>query len=225
MKDIHINRINYNFLPEIMWGVSKHLMIHAEAFISKEAGQPLIAEGGSLYLKYRFFSVDDVHNHFRLAAFGKYSLNNGYIHQPANDFYGQNSGYEGGLVATQLINKVALSTSSSIMHATDNGNEKFLYGNKNRTAIYYTFSVGKLMLPKEYTSYKQTNMNLMVELLGQTTFGNGYTYLDVAPSVQFIFYSRFRLDVGYRHPFVVKLHRTAPAGALLRLEYNIFNAY
>lgn len=225
MKDLHSNRINYHLLPEVMWGVSKNIMIHAEVFLSNEDQRSLIAEGGSLYLKYRLFSIDDVHSHFRVAAFGKYSLNSSYIHQPAIDFYGHSSGYETGVVATQLINKVALSASSSILHATDNGREKFLFGNRNRNAINYTFSIGKLMLPKEYTSYEQTNVNLMLELLGQTTLGNGYSYMDIAPSVQFIFKSRIRLDAGYRHPFIVKLHRTAPAGALLRLEYNIFNAY
>jgi hypothetical protein len=111
------------------------------------------------------------------------------------------------------------------LHAQDNGSEKFLFGNKSRNAVNYTLSVGKLMLPKEYTSFKQTNLNLMLEILGQTNLNKGYSYLDIAPSVQFIFLSRIRFDAGYRYPLVTKLHRTSTKGFLLRLEYNIFNAY
>ena len=224
MKDTHTEKYNYHLLPEVMFGVSKNIMVHAEAFLSNRNNQ-LAAEGGSLYLKYRFLSSDDVHNHFRMAAFGRYSLNNSNIHQPAIDFNGQSSGYELGAVATQLINKVAISATASFLHAADNGDEKFLYGEKNRSALGYTLSIGKLMLPKEYTSYKQTNVNLMAELLGQTTLGNGHSYLDLAPSIQFIIYSRIRADLGYRFPLISTLQRTAPKGVVIKLEYNIFNVF
>ncbi|MEO5892174.1 MAG: hypothetical protein ABIQ31_18145 [Ferruginibacter sp.] len=224
MKDGQSGRINYHLLPEIMWGVSKHVMVHAEAFTSNGDG-PFTVEGGSFYAKYRFFSIDGVHNHFRIAAYGRYSFNKSNIGQPAIDFNGRNSGYEGGLVATKLVNKVAVSASSSVLYANDNGSEKFLYGDKNRTAFNYTLSLGKLMLPKEYTGYGQTNMNLMLELLGQTTAGNGNTFIDIAPSVQFIVKSRMRVDIGYRSPLVKKLYRAAPRGCIVRLEYNIFNLY
>jgi len=43
------------------------------------------------------------------------------------------------------------------------------------------------MLLREYTSYNQTNMNLMLELLGQVNMNTGYSFFDIAPSVQFIF--------------------------------------
>ena len=224
MKDIHYNRLNYHLTPELMWGVSRKIMLHADAFFSNMDGN-FAAEGGSIYLKYRFFTIDAVHNHFRVAAFGKYSFNNSFVHSPAIDLNGHNSGYEGGMVATQLINKVALSAGSSVLHATDNGNEKFLYGNENRTVLNYTFSVGRLMLPKEYTDYKQTNLNIMIEFLGQSNLNNGYNYLDIAPSLQLIFNSKIRVDIGYRYPLVSKLFRSEPEGALLRLEYNFFNVY
>ena len=224
MGDLHSSKINFHILPELMWGVNKNLMIHAEAFISNR-NNALITEGGSLYAKYRLYSIDEVHSHFRLAAYGRYSLNNSDIHQFAIDFFGHSSGYEGGLVATKLIKKVAVSGSGSFLHAQDNGKEKFLFGNKSRNAANYTLSVGKLMLPKVYTSYKQVNMNLMFEVLGQTNLNKGYSFLDIAPSVQFIFNSRMRFDLGYRYPVITKLHRTAPEGALIRLEYNFFNVY
>jgi hypothetical protein len=224
MNETDTKRTNYHLVPEIMWGVSKHVMIHAEVFLSNR-NKVFTAEGGSLYVKYRFYSVDEVHSHFRMAFFARYSFNNSDVHQQAIDLNGHNSGYEGGLVATKLTGKVAFSATASYLHALDNGKEKFIYGDKNRHAVNYTLSVGKLMLPKEYTGYKQTNVNLMMELLGRANINNGYSFLDIAPSVQFIFLSRMRLDAAYRIPLVKDLGRTAPGGYFVRLEYNIFNAY
>lgn len=217
-------KANFHLLPELMWGISRKLMIHAEAFLSNR-GNRFVTEGGGLYMKYRFYSSDDVHSHFRLAAYGRYSFNNSDVHQRTIDLNGHNSGYEGGLVATKLKNKVAVSASASYLYATDNGKEKFIYSKKSRNAAGYSLSVGKLMLPKEYSNYNQTNLNLMLEFLGQVNMNTGYSFLDVAPSVQFIFLSRMRLDAAYRIPLVKDLSRTAPGGFLIRLEYNIFNAY
>ncbi len=217
-------KANYHLLPEVMWGVSKKIMVHAVAFLSNRDNR-FVAEGGQVYLKYRFYSVDEVHSHFRMALYGRYSFNNSDVHQRAVDLNGHNSGYEGGFVATKLKNKVAVSASASYLYATDNGKEKFIYNMKSRNAANYTLSIGKLMLPKEYTGYKQTNVNLMFELLGQVNFETGYSFLDIAPSVQFIFLSKMRLDAAYRIPLVKDLTRTAPGGFLVRLEYNIFNAY
>ncbi len=222
MKDIDTKKLNYHLVPEIMIGVSKKVMIHLDAFLSNRNGG-FVTEGGSVYGKYRFYSIDEVHKHFRMAAYARYSFNNSDIHQTAIDLYGHNSGFETGIIATQLINKVAVSAATSVLHATDNGKEKFAYGDKNRKAINYTFSAGKLMLPKEYTSYKQANVNFMVEVLGQTNLKTGHNFLDIAPSVQFIFNSRLRVDAGYRYPLITNLTRTAPQGVVLKLEYNIFN--
>jgi hypothetical protein len=65
----------------------------------------------------------------------------------------------------------------------------------------------------------------MLEILGQANLNTGKTYLDLAPAAQLIFYSRFRLDAGYRFPIITDLQRTAPGGAFVRVEYNIFNAF
>jgi len=225
MKERSSSKYNYHLLPELMWGVSKKMMIHAEGFLSNRNNQ-LKAEGAGLYVKYRFYSEDEVHSHFRVAAYARGSINNSDIHQPAIDLNGHNSGYESGLVATKLINKLALSANVSFLHATDNSTgNKFPYLNKNRNAVGYGFSVGQLILPRQYTSYGQTNFNAMVELLGQANINSGKTYLDLAPSVQFIFLSKMRLDLGYRFPLLNDLQRTADKGFLLRLEFNFFNVY
>lgn len=224
MYDAKAKKTNYHLVPELMWGISKRYMVHLEAFVSNR-NRSLVAEGGGLYVKYRFYSADEVHSHFRMAAFARYSFNNSDVHQRAIDLNGHNTGYEAGLVTTKLVKKTALSASASFLHAADNGKEKFIYTNPNRNAVNFTLSAGRLMLPVEYTSYRQTNFNLMLEMLGQTNLGDGNSFLDMAPSVQFIFLSRMRVDVGYRFPLVNKLSRTASSGFMVRLEYNIFNAY
>lgn len=225
MKQTLVNRYDYHFIPEVMVGVSKKIMIHGEAFFSNTTNK-FTAEGGAVYVKYRFFSQDEVHSHFRMAAYAKSSINNGHIHQPAIDLNGHNTGYEVGTVATKLINKIAVSAIISVLHATDNLNDrKFYYGTKNRNAFGYSFSSGILVLPKEYTSYKQTNLNFMMELLGQTNIASGKSFLDLAPSIQFIFFSKMRADFGYRFALINGLERAAKQGFLLKLEYNLFNIF
>jgi hypothetical protein len=224
MKNSSTKTVSYHLLPEFMWGVSKKLMISAEAFFSNR-DKGFTAEGAQVYGKYRFYSIDEVHNHFRMAVYGRYSFNNSDIHQQAIDFYGHNSGYEMGLIATKLKGKVAVSASSSYLHALNNNKEKFIYGNSRRNAVNYTLSAGRLMIPKEYVNYKQTNMNLMLEFLGQTNTGSGRTYIDMGSSVQLIFLSRIRVDAGYRFPLVETHDRSSSRGFLVRLEYHIFNVY
>jgi hypothetical protein len=226
MQDLHKqSKHSYMLMPELMWGASKKLMFHAAFFFSDMDGS-FYANGSSLYLKYRFLSNDGVHKHFRMAAFGKAAINNTHIHQYAIDLNGRNSGYEAGIIATQLINRLAVGSSFSVVHATDNSSgEKFLFGNKLRNAVNYSLSAGMLVLPKEYTSYNQVNMNVMVEMLGQSNTHNGFNYLDMAPSLQFIFNSRLKVDMGYYFALVKKLQRSTLKGAVLRLEYTIFNVY
>jgi hypothetical protein len=214
--------LNYHNMPELMWGVNNKLMLRAAAFISNST-DGWATKGGSLYAKYRFFSVDDMHSHFRMAAFGKYSFNNADIHQEEIETMGHNTGYETGIVATQLINKVAISSSISYERAFDNKPDYEFPIDQSNSAMNYSLSVGKLMYPKKYTSYKQTNINVMFEVLGQRLNGNGKSYLDVVPSVQFIINSQARIDVAYKQELYTTMNRTAPNGFLLRLEYTFFN--
>jgi hypothetical protein len=221
------DQYQYRLVPEVMVGVSKKLMLHAEAFLSNQLNS-FRFNGAGIYAKYRFYSEDEVHSHFRVAAFGRIAVNNSIVASPAVDLNGQNSGYETGLVATKLINKTAISASASFVQAMNNtGSKKLVFETplKNQNAVGYTLSVGQLVLPKEYTSYEQTNMNLMLEALGQTNLSSGKSYLDLAPSVQFILLSKMRVDFGYRFPVVKDLYRMSNDGFLVRLEYNFFNAY
>lgn len=219
------NNSGYAYLiaPEIMMGLSKKIMVHAEGFFSNRDSN-FKFDAASFYIKYRFYSEDDVHSHFRIAAYSKAAVSNMFIHHQAIDLSGSNSGYEAGLVATKLINKVAISAGSSFVHVLDNSDVKKYYFT-GRNAVLYNISLGKLLLPKEYINYNQLNVNGMIEMLGETKLYSGNTFMDVAPSLQFIIKSRMRIDAGYRFAVIKQLQRKNNSVFLIRLEYNIFNAY
>ncbi|MEI2708154.1 MAG: hypothetical protein V9E96_03945 [Chitinophagaceae bacterium] len=80
------------------------------------------------------------------------------------------------------------------------------------------------MLPKEYISYNQTNVNLMVEFLAQR-LNNGKSFVDIAPSVQFIIHSQTRIDLAYRYQLHSDMLRTAPNGFVVKFEYTLFNLF
>ncbi len=79
------------------------------------------------------------------------------------------------------------------------------------------------MYPKKYTSLKQTNINLMLEFVGQTINENGKSYLDAVPVVQFIFNSQARLDLGYRKELINSMTRSSSEGFYFNLYYTFFN--
>jgi hypothetical protein len=247
----HTGKYNsYRIEPEIMWGASKKIMVHVAAYASNMFQKDFRMEGGSLYGKYRFFSQDDVHEHFRLAAFGKVSLiknpqylttleqhllpdgMGGYVQHEllvtslSNeiDLDGNNSGIATGIVATQLKNKLAVSASLGYtrrMNNIDHKTEIF----QPLHAVTYSASAGLLLLPKEYTSYKQTNMNLYLEVLGESFTDKKQYYVDVAPAVQFIFNSIARFDIGYRVKLSGNVERLSASSFMVRLEYNLLNVF
>lgn len=221
-KEIFEDGYNYHLMPEITWGISSKLMVRATAFVSNRSNS-LYTEGGGVFAKYRFFSVDDLQSHFRLAAFGRYSFNRADIHQEQIEIMGHNTGFETGIVATQLIKKVAISSTLSFEKALNNRPDYDYPSDQSSHALNYTLSVGRLMYPKKYTSFKQTNINLMIEFVGQTLNTNGKTYIDVVPLVQFIVNSQGRIDIGYRKELYSNMLRTAPEGVYLNFEYTFFN--
>ncbi len=217
MQETAANRTNYHLTPELMWGVNKHLMLHAETFLSNKQGS-FACEGWGTYAKYRFFSTDKVHRHFRMAAFGRFAVNTSNVLQEEIATNGLTSGYQLGLVGTQLLHKTALSVTAyyeSLLEPSP------MYASNN---ISYTLSAGHLILPKKYNNYKQTNLNIMAEVLGQVQPETGHQYIDVAPSLQLIFNSQARVDIGYRHELYSSMQRAARNGLLVRLEYLFYNA-
>jgi hypothetical protein len=211
--------------PELMVGFSKKLMMHAETFFSDVTGK-LSYSGLSLYAKYRAYSVDDVHSHFRLGIYGRASFVNAPIQQQVIDLNGFNTGFEGGTVATLLNKRTAISANLSFIHTLDNGIEnKWTFDDRERNAINTSLSFGRLMLPVEYKNYNQTNVNLMLEVLSQINAGNGRSFVDAAPVVQLIMKSRIRMDFSYRFPILQSADRMMSNGCLIRLDYNFFNVW
>jgi hypothetical protein len=92
-------------------------------------------------------------------------------------------------------------------------------------AINYSFSAGYLLFPKEYTDYKQTNINIYTEFLGANTWDNKGCFLDIAPAIQFIIKSIARIDIGYRTQLTGNTQRLANSYFLARVEYNFLNAF
>ena len=212
----------YSIMPEVTYGLNRNLMFRATAFLSnRDTG--LQAEGGSFMAKYRFYSEDDLNSHFRMAAFGRYSVNNGSNGQEQLEIMGRNTGYEVGIVATKLIKKLAISSTVSFEKVFDNKPNHPFPDNLGDHATNYTLSFGQLIYPKKYTSLKQTNINVMLEFIGQTISENGKSYLDVVPVVQFIFNSQARLDLAYRKELISSMTRSAPDGVYLNLYYTFFN--
>lgn len=208
---------------EAMYGVSRYLMVHGSLYTSNYYFNGQHFEGGSVYAKYRFLSVDTVQQHFKGAFFAKLSsINNPIVNQEIT-LEGDNSGLQSGLVFTQLLHKLALSGSVSYLRAFDNRGGYDLPIGQARNAAAYTLSCGYLLLPRKYRDFSQTNLNLYVELLGKTNPGRGQSYLDVAPAVQLIFNSTFRLDFSYRTPIYNDMERNTKNMYLIRLEYNLFN--
>jgi hypothetical protein len=208
---------------EAMYGVNRHLMVHGSLYASDYYSNSQHFEGGSVYAKYRFLSIDTVQKHFRGAVFAKLSSINNPMPNQEITLEGDNSGLQSGVIFTQLLHKLALSGSASYLRAFDNRGGYNLPQEQARNAAAYTLSAGYLVLPKNYRDYKQVNMNLYVELLGKTNPGHGQSYLDVAPAVQFIFNSVCRLDFSYRTPLYNDMERNSKNMYLVRLEYNFFN--
>ena len=215
--------VYYHFLPEIMWGANKRLMLHLEGYFSNVSGT-FKPEGAGVYAKYRFYSNDKVFYHFRLAAFARASTNNSSVQQEEIATNGYNTGYQLGIICTQLLHKTALSATVNYERALDNmGSGHEFPAPFSANAVNYSLSAGRLLLPKNYTGYKQTNVNIMLELLGQSLPEKGKQFLDVAGSVQFIFNSQTRVDIGYKYQIYSDMQRFTPNGALLRVEHLLYN--
>lgn len=230
MKGPQDPSLNYRFVPEVMWGTNKNLMLHAEGFFSNSAqpgktAQSFRAEGLGLYGKYRFYTSDQVYKHLRLAGFARVSINNSPIQQEQIDINGFNAGYQFGLIATQLLHKQAISSSVSFVQALDNGNNHSFPSGSPDKAIQASLSTGRLLLPKRYSGYGQTNFNVMLELLGEHLLNSNKASLDIAPAIQFIFNSQTRVDLGYRQELYSNMTRMSQNGFMIRVEHLLFNAF
>lgn len=175
---------------ELMFGLSKNWMLHAVTGFSNMYSPGTRWESAKLYAKYRFLSNDDVYRHFRMAAFAAAAYSRNAERYDELSLDGDQSGVQTGIIATQLLHKLALSGTVSYMESLQAGRS-----NKNPVIPYsyqslqYSLSAGYLVFPKRYTSYQQTNLNLYLELLGQKNTDRNLYAMDLAPAAQLIFNS------------------------------------
>ncbi|HEV7333574.1 MAG TPA: hypothetical protein VGN63_21250 [Flavisolibacter sp.] len=226
--DVHSERTLQRYMPEVAAGLSKNWMVKAGANFSNMHQNSMIWEGGRLYAKYRFLSNDEVHKHFRMAVFGTAAYSRNHLdHNEINLMMGEQSGVQAGLIATQLWHKLALSGTVAWNEVLDEKRkDKNLQGIYAYQAINYSLSAGYLLLPFEYKDYDQTNLNLYVELLGgrNINFPGETYYVDLAPSVQAIFNSAAKLNVGYRFQLGSDIYRITKNSVMISFEYLFLNA-
>jgi hypothetical protein len=209
------------FTPEFMLGVSPKLMLHAGGTFSNMLTESVRPEGAFVYGKYRFYSKDAVHAHFRLAAFGELGYSRNSMMFDEVTVRGDNSGAEVGLIATQLINKLAVSATGSFLEVFQKNDH--VHEPRVERAINYSLSAGYLLLPVVYESYDQLNLNLYMEFLGQQTFGKRTYFIDAAPAVQLIFKSNAKLNLGYRFQLSGNAGRSLERSFLVAFEYLFFD--
>ncbi|HEX6181264.1 MAG TPA: hypothetical protein VFZ47_08435, partial [Chitinophagaceae bacterium] len=153
------------YIPEVMFGLSKKWMLHISTSLSDYYSNKVRPESIKTYLKWRFLSNDDVHKHFRMAAFMEISASrNDYLYDEFT-LDGDLDGMQTGIIATQLVNRLAVSGTVSFMQgfgatSTHHGSES-----QHLSMMNYSLSAGYLLFPREYTDYKQTNLNLYLEFL------------------------------------------------------------
>lgn len=220
-------RFSHRLMPQVLVGVSKKLMFHIGTTFSNMHTPDFKYESANLYVKYRFLSNDQIHKHFRMAVFADASATKAPFHYDEITLMGDKSGVELGLIATQLWHKLAVSGTVSHTQVLDKSR-------KNKTVIYvpardyqainYSLSAGYLLLPAEYTDYKQLNLNLYLEILAQQTLDQKTNYVDIAPALQVIFNSNFKVNMGYRFQATSNMQRMASNSWQISLERTFLNA-
>ncbi len=220
------DRLSQRFMPQLMFGISKKFMVHIGATISKMHTNDLRYESFNIYAKYRFLSKDEIHKHFRMAVFADASVTKAPFHYDEIALMGDKSGIEAGIIATQLWNKFALSGTISHTQVLDKSrNSKVIYvPARIYQSVNYSLSGGYLLFPKEYTDYKQTNLNLYAEILSQQTLDRKTHYIDMAPAFQFIFNSIAKLNIGYRFQLSGNMARMSTNSWLISFERTFLNA-
>lgn len=220
------NYFKQRYIPEVMVGVSKNFMLHISAGLSDYYSTRIQPESVRGYLKYRFLSKDEVHRHFRMAAFfeGSYSRNKFLYDEFTLD--GDLSGIQMGVIATQLVNRIAVSGTFSFMQGfAEMANHQHDEEGNHLSMFNYSLSAGYLLLPRNYTSYQQTNINLYLELLGSKGTNHEHYYIDLAPALQLIFNSTTKLNLGARFQLNGNMVRVGERTYQVSVEHTILNVF
>jgi len=220
------SRFMQRYTPELMFGISKKWMMHVAGTFADMHTTNFRWESAYIYGKYRFISNDELHSHFRMAIFADASYSRSPYHYDEISLQGDKSGVQVGIIATQLWNKLAVSATVSHTQALDESrNDKVVYiPSRIYQVMNYSLSAGYLLLPFEYTDYKQTNLNLYVEALAQQSLDRKAYYLDLAPAIQLIFNSNAKLNIGYRFQLNGDMQRMTESSWLISFERTFLGA-
>jgi hypothetical protein len=225
MRSYHSNEREWRMMPEVQFGLNKNLMLSAAGSFSNMYFQDAVKfESVRLYSKYRFYSNDELHKHFRAAAFASAAWSKNPLVYQEISLDGDNSGVQVGVIATQLIKKFAASAGVSYirqLEKTDKVNLGLPFSNEG---IQYNISMGYLVFPRNYKSYKQTNFNLYCEFLGMKNTDIKRSFIDIAPAFQLIFNSSTRFNAGARFQMAGNAHRMAKESYFISIEYYFLNA-
>lgn len=216
-------------IPSLSYGISKRLMIGASIQFSNNPGSDVYPNfsfnGFKIYSKQRILSSDRKKFHTRLSSFIKYAYHENKFMENNLDLEIQNSGIEFGLIGTQLINKLAISVTSGFTKISniDDRYAPCCIRTINLNLFKNALSLGYLVFPTKYKSYKQTNFNIYLEYITNTilnnTFPDRYNKFSsiIAPGIQFILLSRSRIDFSY------KIRKSeSPEEFLIKLTYIIY---
>lgn len=215
------------YIPQVMVGLNKNLMINASTSFSNYYRLDMLQfDGVRIYGKYRLLSIDNVHRHFRVAAFAEGGLSrHTYVYDEMN-LEGDNDGVQAGLIATQLVNRFAVSATTSFLRIfVENEAEHHNVLNHSTKMFSYSLSGGYLLLPKEYVDYKQLNLNLYLEVLGAKCVDTKDYMFDLAPAVQFIFNSNTKVNIGARFQLQSNMVRVGQRTLQVGLERTILNVW
>lgn len=225
MPTIHSENTKQRYGLGIQAGVSKKLMVAASLGMSDMHQSRFIFESAGLYAKWRFFSQDDIHKHFRMAAFGKLVTSRNHLDHAEINLNGDQSGAQVGVVATKLLNRLAVSGSASYVQVLTE-KPKINPDQYPYQSFQYTLSAGYLVLPLNYSSYRQTNLNLYCELLGMQNLDKRQYAVDIAPAAQLVLFgSTTRLNVGGRFQVAGNMYRLGTNSLFVSLEYYLLNAW
>lgn len=210
---------------KIQLGVSRKLMLQFGGTLSNMYTAGVQSESYFGYAKYRFLSVDELHRHFRMAAFVSGSKSNAPFHYNESNLFGEKSGFEAGVISTQLWNRFALSGTFSHLQVLDASrfNDAVYIPKRSFSFINYSLASGYLVLPKQYSSYKQVNVNIYVEVLGQQALNQSKYFIDLAPAVQAIFFSNMKLNIGYRIQVSGNMERMTRNSWTIGVERSFLN--
>ncbi len=223
VSDIN-NTYRQRYSPELMFGLSKKWMLHVAGSFSDFYMPQIRWESVKTYAKYRFYSADDVHRHFRMAAFGEAAYSRNPFYYGDLNLDGDNSGVRAGIIATQLVNKLAVSGTASIIETFASAASHAAHPENSTAAFSYSLSAGYLLFPLNYSDYKQTNLNIYVETIGMKGIEKGDYMLDLAPALQFIFNSNLKLNLGARLQVTGNMIRPGEKNYFIGLERTFLGA-